>query len=251
MIMPTPSNFIAGLDLPAPLMRDADIAKQAAEFTSGQQALVIDTQLAEFKPSVGQSLRPTISHGLLLGQLAADKVMANGGNVEKWFTTYNSVMGNIGWVLETGEFAKQEISDTNVALHKAIVPVIAAALGPAAAAGSIILAALKGLESMNQDSPWLTLFQRKSQTVTGAKFGVTFVDSGAGGGASLKAAYFSVRASQMITQILFLKISTSGATIDGAKSSLSIGEQVLADTKDALQKKVAPFIVSNIENMEI
>lgn len=245
------SNYIAALDLPAALGRGADDDKPPAAFTSEQQALVIDAQLAEFKPSVGQALRPAISHGLLLGQLAADKVMANGGDAQKWFTTYNSVMGNIGWVLETGEFAKQEITDTNVALHKAIIPVLAAALGPAAAVGSIILKALEGLESMDQNSPWLTLFQEKSQTVTGAKFGVSFVDAGPGGGASLKTAYFSVQASQKITQILFLKIATSGATLNGANSNLSIGEQVIADTKDALQRKVTPFIVSNIENVDI
>jgi hypothetical protein len=249
--MSTTSSFIAGLDLPVPDMREAEIAKTAAEFTDGRQALVIDTQLAEFKPSVGQALRPTISYGLLLGQLAADKAMANGGDARQWFTTYNSVMGKIGWVLETGEFAKQEIADVNVALHKSIIPVLTAALGPAAAVGSIILEALEGLEAMDKDSPWLTLFQRKCQTVKGAKFGVTMVDAGPGGGASLRSAYFSVQAAQTITQVLFLKVSIVGATIDGAQSSLSIGEQVIADTKDALQKKVAPFIVSNIDSIDI
>ena len=251
MIMSKASSYIGSLDLPAPQTRDVDIAKTAAEFTSGQQALVIDTHLAEFKPAVGQALRPTISYGLLLGQLAAEKAIANGGDTKQWFTTYNSVMGNSGWVLQTGEFAKQELSDTNVALHKAIIPVLALALGPAAAAGSIILKALEGLQSMDQDSPWLTLFQEKCQTVTGAKFGVSVVDAGPGGGASLQSAYFSIEASQKITQILFLKIATLGATMNGAKSSLSIADQVIADTKDALQKKVAPFIVSNIENVEI
>jgi len=250
------SNYIAGLDLPD--MRGdeeedgrGDIARTAAEFTSGQQALVIDSQLAEFKPSVGQSLRPAISYGLLLGQLAADKAMENVGDARKWFTTYNSVMGNIGWVLEAGEFARQEISDTNLSLHKAILPVLALALGPAAAAGSIILEALNGLKSMDENSPWITLFQKKSQTVTGAKFGVSIVDAGPGGGAMLQSAYFTVNASRKITQILFFKLATEGATVDGAKSTLSIAEQVLADSQAALQKKVAPFIVSNIDNIEI
>jgi len=248
--MTTESNYIASLDLPEP-RRSADIAKTAAEFTSGQQALVIDAQLAEFKPAVGQALRPTISYGLLLGQLAADKAMASNGDARQWFTTYNSVMGKIGWVLQAGEFTKHEISDTNVALHKAIIPVLTAALGPAAAVGSIILTALEGLESMDQGSPWITLFQEKSQTVTGAKFGVSVVDAGPGGGAALQSAYFSINASNKITQVLFVKIATAGAVVDGAKASLSIGDQVLADTKNVLQQKVSPFIVSSIDNIEI
>lgn len=244
------SNYIAGLALPKP-ERSGDIAKTAAEFTSGQQALVIDSQLAEFKPSVGQSLRPAISYGLLLGQLAADKAMENVNDARKWFTTYNSIMGDIGWVLETGEFARQDISDTNLSMHKAILPVLALALGPAVAASSLVLQALKGLESMDKDSPWITLFQDKSQTVTGAKFGVSIVDAGEGGGATLQSAYFTVNASRRITQVLFFKLATEGATVDGAKSNLSIAEQVLADSQIALQKKVAPFIASNIDNIQI
>lgn len=243
-------SYIESLDLPR-AVREVDMTKTAAEFTSGQQALVIDSQLAEFKPGVGQALRPPISYGLLLGQLAADKAMENVSDARKWFTTYNSVMGNIGWVLETGEFARQEISDTNVSLHKAIIPVLTAVLGPAVAAGTIILEALKGLESMGQGSPWITLFQEKSQTVTGAKFGVSVVDAGPGGGATLRSAYFTVNAARKITQILFFKLATEGATVDGAKSTLSIGDQVLADTREALQKKVTPFIVSNIDNISI
>ena len=243
-------NYIESLDLPTST-RAVDIAKTAAEFTTGQQALVIDSQLAEFKPAVGQALRPTISYGLLLGQLAANKAMESDSDAKKWFTTYNSVMGNIGWVLQTGELAKQELSDTTVALHKAIIPVLVAAFGPAAAVGWIILVALKGLESMGQDSPWITLFQESSQTVKGARFGVSVVDAGSGGGATLQSAYFSVNAARKITQVLFFRIATEGATVDGAKSNFSIGDQVIADTKAALRKKVAPFIVSNIENIKI
>ena len=195
-------------------------------------------------------VRATISHGLLLGQLAADKAADGGVDPVTWFEKYVEVMGKIGWSVTKAEFSAQEISDTNAELHKAIIPVLTAALGPGAAAGSVLIAALKGLEEMNQDSPWLTLFQRKSQTVKGAKFGLTAVDSGEGG-AQVKTVFFGVEASNTITQVLFIKISVSGATVDNRISEMFIGAQVIEDTKAALASKVTPFVLDNIKNIDI
>jgi hypothetical protein len=246
-------SFIESVAFPAApaVFREAETAAIAASFKGGRQALVVDSQLAEFNTTVPSAVRPAISYGLLLGQLATDKALAGVTDPMKWFTTYNDVMGKIGWLSTGAEFSEQKISGVNVELHKAIIPVLAAVLGPAAAASSIIIAALKGLESMNQKSPWITLFQERSATVKGAKFATSFVDAGEGGGALLKTVFFGFEANQAFTQILFLKISNSGAAVRGARSEMQLGAQVIKDTGDALAKKVAPFIVENIKNIDI
>jgi hypothetical protein len=110
---------------------------------------------------------------LLLGQLAADKATLGLNDPWAWFTTFNSVMGKIGWLPTVSEVNEQVISDKNAELHKAIVPIVTAIFGPAAAASSMILAVLNGLDSMNADAPWLTLFERKSNNVQAAKFGLS------------------------------------------------------------------------------
>ncbi len=247
-------SYIHAVDLPTPPpsgRRDDTMAPLAASFTSGKQALVVNSQLAAFGGEVPLSLRPTISYGLLLGQLAADK--ASPGNIEPltWFEKYNEVMGKIGWSVTSVEMSEQEITDKNAELHKAIIPVLTTALGPGVAAGVIILSALKGLEEMNKDSPWLTLFQRKSQTVKGAKFGLTAVDAGADGGAQIKTVFFGIKATSTITQVLFVKVATSGATVKSALSETMLSAQVLEDTKDALATKIKPFVTENIRNIDI
>jgi hypothetical protein len=246
-------EFIQAVDLPAAprVMRDADVAAIASSFSADKQALAVNAQLTEFQKNVPQNIRSTISYGLLLGQLAADKELAGDTDPLKWFNSFNGVMRKIGWLRGGSEFANQQIADVNVELHKALIPVLEAALGPAAAAASVILATLKGLQDMNKDSPWITLFQRKSATTQGAKMGLSFVDAGDGGGALIKTAFFGFEARQMITQVLFFKIAISNATVRTASSSLEISAQTLADTKDALAAKVKPFVAENIANIAI
>jgi len=245
-------NYIEAVDLPTPPARRRDqVAPLPPVFGKDPQALVVNAQVAAFSSEVPLTLRPAISHGLLLGQLAADKAAAGGVEPMTWFEKYNDVMGKIGWTVTRVEMSEQEISDKNAELHKAIIPVLTMALGPGAVAGSIILAALKGLEDMNKDTPWLTLFQRKSQTVKGAKFGLSAVDAGPGGGAQVKTVFFGVKASSAITQVLFLKIATSGATVKTALSDMMLGAQIIEDTQAALAKKVTPFITENIQNIDI
>ena len=136
-------SYIQSLDLPAPT-RGAPEPPPA--FKSVAQAVTVGSQMAEFSNTVPQSIRPAISNGLLLGQLAADKAMAGNPDPIAWFDSFNSVMKKIGWQSTLSELNEQTISDKNAALHKAIIPIVTAVFGPGAAASSIILAVLKGLE---------------------------------------------------------------------------------------------------------
>jgi hypothetical protein len=207
--------------------------------------------MAEFSNTVPQSIRPVISNALLLGQLAADKATAGNPDPAAYFSALNSVMKQIGWQVTSSGLTQQTISDKNAALHRAIIPVVTAIFGPGAAASSIILAVLNGLQSMDQDAPWITVFQQKSAKVKAANFGLSYVDGGAGGAATLKAAYFALQASQQLTQVLFFKFFSSDATMKSGQSQMSLSPQTIATSEDALQQKVGPFIVDNIKNISI
>lgn len=245
--------YIQALDLPqAPLRRGGlDDQEPPPSFQSVAQAIAVGSQMTEFSSTTPQSLRPAISNGLLLGQLAADKATAGGGDPIAWFTAFNSVMKRIGWQSTLSELNEQTISDRNAAMHKAIIPIVTAIFGPQAAAGSIILSILNGLDSMDQDAPWITLFQRRSNKVAASNFGLSYVDAGEGGGATLKTAYFMLQGTQDRTQVLFFKFLSSDATMKSAQAQMSIGPETIATSGAALQEKVTPFIVDNIKNIDI
>ncbi len=246
------ATYIQNLELPPPVSRGAaDQAPPPPAFKSVAQAVTVGSQMTEFSSKVPQSIRPAISNGLLLGQLAADKATAGKTDPLAWFTTFNDVMKKIGWQSNLSELNEQTVSDKNAALHKAIIPIVTAIFGPGAAAGSIIIAVLKGLESMDQDAPWITVFEQKSNKVNAASFGLSYVDGGDGGGATLKTAYFSLQGSQVLTQVLFFKFESSDAKMRSAQCQMSLSPETISISEGVLQQKVGPFIVDNIKNIEI
>ncbi len=245
-------SYIESLDLPeAPSRRGGEDQGPPPEFQSVAQALAVGAQMTEFSNKVPQSLRPAISNGLLLGQLAADKATVGQSDPLAWFTTFNSVMKQIGWQSTLSELDEQSISDKNASLHKSIIPIVTAIFGPAVAASSIIISVLKGLDSMDRDSPWITLFQKKSNKVNASNFGLSYVDGGDGGGATLKSVYFALQGSQDLTQVLFFKFATSDAKLKSAQCQMSLSPDTITISGATLQQKVAPFIVDNIKNIEI
>jgi hypothetical protein len=104
---------------------------------------------------------------------------------------------------------------------------------------------------MDQDAPWITVFEQKSNKVNAASFGLSYVDSGARGGATLKTAYFSVQGSQVFTQILLFKFESSDAKMKSAQCQMNLSPETIAISETTLQQKIGPFIVSNIKNIDI
>ena len=104
---------------------------------------------------------------------------------------------------------------------------------------------------MDQDAPWITIFEQKSNKISSTNFGLSYVDAGVGGGATLKTVYFSLQGSEVITQILFFKLSTSDAKVKSAQCQMTLSAETISMSDDTLQRKVGPFIVDNIKNVDI
>lgn len=217
--MPELHNIIRSLDVPVALMRTRE--GPPLSFGTDQQALVVGAQMAEFGAQVPQSVHPVISEGLLLGQLAADKAAGDIGDAYLWYQTFGTVMRKIGWLVADLDFQQQSTPDDNAEVSKAIIPVVAAMLGPQAATASIIMAVLKGMDDVQKDTPWITLFMRKSQNFGGAKFRLSYVDAGTSGGAALRTVFFGIEAQPAVAQGLLFKFTAQSATIRNARTEMA------------------------------
>jgi hypothetical protein len=245
-------DYIQSLELTPPERRGpGQPAPPPPEFTGDGQALTIGAGMTEFYKHVPQMLRPALSDSLLLAQLAADKATAAQNDPWAWFSNYDSVFRKIGWICNSTEAAAQNFSDTNVELHQAIIPLLTAAFGPAVAATSLIITALTQLQTMNKESPWITLFHQKSASVNAAKFGTSHVGLGADGEAEIKSVFFGVEARQRITQVLFLKLSSGSAKVKSATSNARLSGDMISRIELTLKDKVAPYITDNIKNIDI
>jgi hypothetical protein len=245
-------EYIKALSLPTARSRGpADLAKPPS-FTTERQALAIAGQIAEFSPAIGPELRGDLSNCLLLAQLAADKAAGNPAqDVQTWYRTYSSVLKQTGWVVGEGDFQEQAVNADGAFVHKAIIPVVAAFLGPAVSAVSIVLQLLNSLSAMQQNQPWITLFQSESQTLNGAKMQISLVDTNTHGDPEVSLLSVGIEASQRITQVLFFKISRQSTRLKKASGSMTMSPAMLARIRDAVQTKVEQHVFDNIANIDI
>ena len=221
------------------------------EFSDQREAVAVGAQLAEFTDAVPVEVRGAIADSILLAQLAANKAAGDAQDIFRWYDKYAEVLQNIGWQIRDVDFQTQTVSDKNAGMHKAIIPVIMAMLGPQAAAASIVLAVLNGLKEMDASTPWITLFDRASQHARGAKFQVSYVDADAHGQPEISLLSLGIRANRTITQVLFFKFSAEDAELKKAAGKMAVSMQRLNSARDAIADRVQPFIAEYIQNVEI
>jgi hypothetical protein len=242
-------DYVMSLDLPAE-PQGAEF-ESAPDFGTERQAVAVGSQLTEFTPAVSTDARSAISNSLLLAQLAANKAANQVADVFAWYGKYTEVLQGIGWQSQDLDFQGQDTAAKDLDVHKAIIPVVALALGPAAAAASIVVAVLKGLQDMNSTSPWITLFNQQSQHASGAKFQVTYVDSDSTGQPQLTLVCFAVTAQQTVTQVLFFKFTSQKVQLKQSTGKLGVTLERLKGDQAAIAGRVDSFIAGNIKNIDI
>ncbi len=220
-------------------------------YTESQQAVVIGSQIAEFEAGIPAAMRSQISNSFLLAQLAAKKMISqNGGGAREWFEKYVDVLTSIGWIGEGIAVAGHEVRGDTLQAHKEIVTVIATALGPAAAAASVVLAALNGLKEMTENSPWITLFDRQSQSKTVQQFHCARPGGGqrctCRGLGLFRTFGVGISHPGAVLQVLFVQCQTAPSS-----SQLSMNEAAFDEVKDLVKEKIAEHVSGMISAIDI
>jgi hypothetical protein len=241
--------YVRKLDLPEAGPQFETVSRPS--WTDAQEAVAVGSQLVEFAAGVPTDVRDAIADSVLLAQLAANKAAGQAQDVIRWYDMYVEVLQNIGWQLRDVEFRTHQVSDTNASLHKEIIPVLTALLGPHAAAASIVLSVLNGLQAMDKDSPWITVFDRASQQAHGAKLQVSYVQQGASGDPEISLLAFGIRAEQTITQVLFFKFRAQNAELKQASGKMGVSITRLNSAKDLIAQRVTPFVTDYVAELDI
>jgi hypothetical protein len=167
-----------------------------------------------------------------------------------WYEAYSRVLKQLGWLQTTMEFKETKVENDAADVHQALVPVLTALLGPAAAAASLVVTVLEGLQQMNADSPWITLFDRASSHVSGAKFQLGFVDASEGM-VTVRLVALALNAERRLTQVLFFKFAQDRARLSLAETQLGATADRLRSIAPLVADKVAPHIAENIGKIEL
>ena len=120
--------YVLGLDLP--VARPSLEAAPSVQFSEEKEAVAVGAQLVEFTKPVQPELRSAISDSMLLAQLAANKAADQSQDVFGWYHKYIEVLQNIGWTVKDSDFQARSFEGAATTMHKALIPVITAMLGP-------------------------------------------------------------------------------------------------------------------------
>jgi len=249
MLKDTDRTYISNLPIgtfQVPLRPQDEAAVKAVDINNLPNGMVTGSNLIQFPATAS----PEVKASVALSLLAARRVASNDHVLktpDQWIERHNTVLENLNWLVERGGTVQSQMQGLNVAVHKAIIPFLTAAFG-GTAVGALILAALNNLQSMDQNSPWITLFDQQSRRFDVTEYMFTVVDV-VGDQVHMKMASARFDASFGTTQVLFFKLSKQQAQFQSVSESLSAQASLLADLNADLKVKLANVTRSFIQSL--
>jgi hypothetical protein len=245
-------NFVARAEVaPAPRTRGAAAPAAAglALETARNQAAVVGSDIISFVEGVTADRREAIINSSLLAQLVAKKKVAEATNLFAWYDAYFDTLANIGWVIQDKNFAEYREKSENFEAHQAILSVATTLLGAAPTALALVRTTLESLQQMNEDSPFLTIFERESRHARTARFQVTLADRDAGGQFFVMLMAFALEAKSAMTQVLFFRSKKNEAKLRHSSGKISINTTVLDGVGPAIKEKLADHAAAFVKQL--
>lgn len=205
------------------------------------QSLVVGSGLVVAANAVPVQTREDIINCTLFAQLAASGAVRDPTQVGEWYDAYFRTLTALGWAQSDAQFEKYQFSSQNAEAHKAILKVLTVLLGPGAAALAVVTTALEALQSMNENSPWITLFDRQSKTGMLARFQVATAQLDSDGFLQTALAAFHLEATANFAQVLFFKFSSASTSLNYAAGKASIYQAALSDQRQAIASRLADY----------
>jgi hypothetical protein len=205
------------------------------------QSLVAGSSLIIAAENVPAKTRADLVNCTLFAQLAASGEVPDSKKVMDWYDAYFRWLAILGWSQSDRQFQDYRFSGQHAEAHKAIGKVLAALLGPQAAALLVVQAALEALQEMNENSPWLTLFDRQSRAEKSARFQVATAQVGSSGLIQTGLVGFSLKTKAQLTQVLFFRFASGSTKLQYAAGQATIYEAALAEQREQITSRLQDY----------
>jgi hypothetical protein len=205
------------------------------------QTLVVGSGLIVAADKVPAQTRQDLVNCTLFAQLAATAEVGSARKISEWYDAYFRTLTALGWAQSDTQFEEYDFKSQNAEAHKAIIKVLTVLLGPGAAALVVVQTALEALQSMNENAPWITLFDRQSKTGKSARFQVATAELDGSGLLQTALVGFDLKATASMTQVLFFRSSSSSTTLKYAAGKATIFDAALRDQRAAIETRLAAY----------
>ncbi|VWX54514.1 hypothetical protein [Novosphingobium sp. 9U] len=230
-------QIISEIVLPEPLVEAQ--GDEASPFTAGtDQAAVIGQDVFAFLAGTDVELRDAIADSALLAQLVADSRVPDPDDIVGWYAAYFTMLKTLGWLVQDGGWSEVSEAGDGFEVHEKIAAIAAVLLGPAVTALAAITATLDALKAASDDSPWITLFNKRSIKGRSARFQIGVVDPQDGGAPLVSLIAFALEAKTVVTQVLLFKVTKNRAKLRTNSSKVSLDLAALHDLAPDVRAKL-------------
>ena len=94
---------------------------------------------------------------------------------------------------------------------------------------------------MNENSPWLTVFDQQSRTERAARFQVATAQVDGTGLVQIALVAFALKARTTFTQVLFFKASSSSSSFKYAAGKATIYEAALREQREQIAQRLTEY----------
>jgi hypothetical protein len=240
-------TFVSAAQLPAPPPVERGAAAKAPPIDFDQlkdQATVVGSDVVSFAKGVTEEQRKDVCNAMLLAQLVAKRHVPSPDSetgVKAWYAAYFDTLSNIGFAVQDHGFTQYQKKGQSFEVHEAILEVATALLAGAPGALALVNLTLNALHKMSEDSPWITLFDRESQSANTARFQVSAVERDGNSGFFVSILAFGLEARTALTQVLFFKFHSDEVKLFHQGGRVSINEEVLASVRQPIAGKLTAF----------
>lgn len=220
-----------------------DLDKLPAGVVSGQT-------LIDFSAVPSPNVRAGVSLSMLFAsRVATQAIKRNGGDEDDWLATYTSSLGSLGFAMAGTSVVKSTFKKTGIEVHKAIIPFLTVAFG-GAAVGPVILAALQNLQAMDENKPWIRLFEREAKRFQVRELHFAAVSSSESDTA-IRYAIARLNVEASVTSVLFFQVSKARAEFESVTTTMSANNSLMAVTEPDLRLRLAQMAKTAILGLDI
>jgi hypothetical protein len=234
--MTDPLHFIETADIGAQVAVAVTEGIEPVKLDQIPDGIVSGKTLIDNSAAPVLELRAGVTLALLFAERVATKAMQPGQSEDDWFKAFKANMIQLGFAVEGGAWTKNTFKSKGLFVHKAIIPFLEVALG-GVGIGPIIIAALKNLNEVDKDKPWITLFDQQSRVFTTSETHFAAVINGdTNTTVRHVAARLDFAASE--TNVLFFKFKKNKVDFQSATTTMLIDNTSLAKIEPQLRARL-------------
>ena len=250
----TARSFVDAIELPGVARGFETLGAGSAEINYDDlknQAMVAGSDVISFVKGISAERKQDIINSALLAQLAANKRVPNRSKVFAWYDAYFDVLTRIGWVIQDSAFNSYEEQADGLEAHEAILKVAGVVLGAAPTALAVVTATIEAMKTMDQDNPWITIFDRESRSAESARFQISLAEEEENGQFMVNMMAFGLKAQSTVTQVLFFRIHKNRMKLKHCSGKVTINEDVLGSVRENIKVKLAGRTAGFVDSLDI